>query len=258
MFKRLMMGLLAASLLVAWVVPEAEAIRRRARASVINDHTCSQYLPSPPAPSGTPDKCYGATSVTDRLFGAEIVTTEGDCAYFEASDGTCYMPTCEIEGTLVCETLGTCGTRDETLVDLNQLSFIVSSNFNAEDFTATGVAILHPAVGTQRCTDLGEGLYYDYLPDAIVAWSNYTGSFTNIPGNPGTYELIEVCPGFTGAIFDCELWWDSSPDFAGVERPKLPCCGETNSITVQIPGGGGAVTSDIGGLSHRLLCSDFQ
>ena len=76
MFKRHMMGLLAASFLVAWVVPEAEAIVIRRVNTVQSFHSCQQYLPESTTQL---DPCFGATKVTDTLYGMDASTDEATC-----------------------------------------------------------------------------------------------------------------------------------------------------------------------------------
>ena len=225
MFKRLMIGLVAVGVVAIFIAETANATVSRRRRTVENLHGCVL------------DPCSGATSVTDRIFGAEEVPLEGGvCAYFQALDGKCYRPTCEITGTLVCENTDyVCGVVETTTVGLTQLSFQSEAFFNDVDYTAIGITVLDRTVGEGACHDEGAGNYLDYLPDAIVALSVYALS------GGSSYELLEVCPTFAGDTFVCEPWWNST---SADPRPKLPCCGDPTTLTVSVTGGGRVTSND--------------
>lgn len=243
MFKRYMIGLVAASLVIAWLVPEAGALFWRGRTSVFSIHTCLEFLPD----EVTIDPCFGAEEVMDRVFGAEEVTTtttKDGCLtlgyFWSEAQSKCYKPTCEIKGTLVCENTDKCGIVDETTVGLSQSSFEAQGFFNDEDFTAKTYSDLDQTDGQFVCEEKGLGAFLDYLPDAIVTLTTYIGTFTNISGAT-IYERIDVCPtyGLTGEDneYDCEFWWDSTlVDNAEnpLPRPNLPCCSEQFQLTVNI------------------------
>ena len=136
--------------------------------------------------------------------------------------------------------------------------FSEEAEFKVTDATATDLAVLDPEIGQVLCNGIyGEGvtLFNSYLPTQFVAHSIYKGTFTNIPDMPDTYELIERCTLTTGSdVYTCVKLWDSTES---ADPPHLPCCGEENTLTVQIePVGGGKVTSDDGKIDCPGDCSE--
>ncbi|MCB2147809.1 MAG: hypothetical protein KQI81_15125 [Deltaproteobacteria bacterium] len=225
MFKRLLMGLLAASLLVVWVVPEAHAIVRRYWYTVENNHDCS-----------VGDLCEGATSVTDTLYGW---------------DGT--NATCEVTGRVICIPLNggeICSDENTTAGLSTGDNFTDQEDFDIETKLASTLTKLDPLVGDLLCSEkysTTETQYKDFIPNGFLAHSVYEGSFGNIDEEtpPTTYELIESCIIVNGTNqYDCTKIWDST---SSDPPPPLPCCGVTNTLTVAIaPNGTGTVESSGG------------
>ena len=65
MNQRFLLSLIAACLLMTWMVPEASALSVRFPRSVENFHTCEEFIPG----TAIRDPCFGAKSVTDTLYG---------------------------------------------------------------------------------------------------------------------------------------------------------------------------------------------
>ena len=242
MSKKHMIGLLAAVLFTVFIAETANAFTFRIQRSVDNIHDCLSNT----------DDCYGAKRVTDRLFGAEIVTVpdEETCAYIELN-GKCYKPTCEMTGTLVCQsTEDQCGVVTNTQVGLTQDSFESEAYFNTVG-TALGVTILEIEAGEFACRNASAGSYVDYLPYAIVAVSSYYKDDTT---DSQFYEFVDVCPGVydtdLGKTYDCTKVWASSAEYS-TPRPHLACCGEQNTLTVDVTTEGGTVTSEPAGINCR-------
>lgn len=238
MFKRLIICLVAVGLVTIFTI-SANAFYWRGRGTVENFHNCK---------SG--ESCYDAEKVVDRLFGAvevDGVLALEDCDYFwDSENGKCWQPTCEMTGTVVCEESGgDCGLLEFTDVGIDQDSFQSEAYFTSED-TATGIGLLTRDLGVEACGNYG--IYSDYKPNAIMGLSSYYIKGASDP----FYEFIDVCPDFQPDPsdpfkrdkFNCKLLWSS---LESVEQPHLPCCGVTNTLTVQIEtGGGGTVTSSDG------------
>jgi len=231
MSKKIMIGLFSVALLTVFIAQSAYSLTFRIKRSVDNIHTCSEG-----------QKCYGAKRVMDRLFGAEIVELEEgeDCPGFE-KDGKCYTITCEMTGTLVCQTLGECGVVENTLVGLTESSFQSEVYFANE--TATGITFLEYEVGNGYCSDLGEGSFLDYLPNAIVAFTTYYDE-----NDSPFYKFIDVCPGATGDTYNCGDPVFESEVPSEVFPIKLPCCGEPTTLNVYVTGLG-TVTSNDGNIN---------
>ena len=75
MFKRLMIGLMAVGLVTIFIAEAAHARASRLRRTVENIHSCQEFLPG----TEMPDLCYGATTVTDTLYGYDDSTKEATC-----------------------------------------------------------------------------------------------------------------------------------------------------------------------------------
>lgn len=236
MFKRYMIGLAAVGLVIIFMAQAANATVRRIRRTVENYHDCNDY--GPPVP------CYNAVSVTDKAFGAVwIKKAPCDPGQFEITDIAgytgCYESACEMTGTLICATADICGVLETTPVGLIQDSF-ESEGYFGENRKAIGISVLDTTTGEQACIDAEAGRFYDYKPDAILVLTTY--SFAS----PPDYALIEVCPTYSfgggpggSDQFLCQEVWNSDMG----EQPRLPCCGEVNTLTVTVEGQG-TVTSD--------------
>ena len=246
MFKRLMIGLVAVGLVTIFIAEVAHARASRLRRTVENIHSCKQYLPG----TTTPDLCYGATSVTDTLYGVNEETGEAICTMLGRV--ICDAP----PGEELC-------SQGEEPAALDALSFSATATFDLTD--ATNETLLSEADGKLVCdATYGEGTkFINYWPYRFKVRSIYIGtSFPNLPPNTVTYELIEDCVlqydenDVPLDEYVCTKEWDSSPASLGTERPYLPCCGEQNTITVEIPGGGGVVTSDPSGIDCPGDCDE--
>ena len=248
MFKRYMIGLFAASLLVAWVVPEAAATVRRIRRTVENFHSCAEYVPDSPTEK---DLCYGAEEVTDTLYGLD-------------ADGV----TCTMNGRVVCDAPPTEEFCSEGIEEayLDTTCFSASATFDLTDEEATNETLLSTEVGQDVCDSYAPGgpgttTFVNYWPYKLRAYSIYIGeNFPNLPEGTTRYELIEDCTikydagGNPLDEYVCNKIWDSSPEFEGIDPPHLPCCGAQFTLTVEIePAGGGAVTSE-SALESEINC----
>ena len=132
MFKRLMIGLVAVGLVVLFIAEAANALSIRRRNTVENFHKCLQLLPD-----GTRDPCYGATAVTDTLYGVL-----GADAF------------CRITGMVVCQLPegGICtDTSNETILTLD--SFVAGASFVTETRSAVDLTVLPLAEGQDVCDD---------------------------------------------------------------------------------------------------------
>ena len=234
MFKRLMIGLVAVGLVTLFIAESANARAIRYRRTVENFHSCQEYIPG----SETPDLCYGAETVTDTLYG------------YEADEATCIMT-----GRVICdapptEELCSFGVEPAHL-DVN--SFSASATFDPTD--ATNETLLSTEDGQAICdaTYPGQGtVFVNYWPYVFMVHSHYESitGFPNIGEGSHTYELVEHCtfdPDSGSDEYVCTKIWDSlSQD----DPPHFPCCGEVNTLTVEITeGGGGVVTSEPSGIN---------
>jgi len=243
MVKRLMTGLLVASLLMVWGLPEADAYDRRLRRSVENLHSCEQYFPGTGDP-GTPDPCYGAESVTDTLYGW---------------DGTKAL--CKMTGRVICipENNGLICSDSESESVLTTASFSDTATFDVK--TAADLTVLDQQAGQDVCDfeypPDDSTTFAKFWPNVFLAHSFYTGDFTNLytegESPVTTYELFEVCTIQTDdPEYDCVTLWDSVngsdglPGIGGEPMPHLPCCGVSNELTVNVSGEG-TVTSEYNG-----------
>jgi hypothetical protein len=243
MFKRFMIGLVAVGLVVIFMTEAANALVFRGRNTVVNTHICNQFLPG----TQIPDLCYGADSVSDRLTGLDGVEA-----------------TCTMTGMLVCEqeTGGICSdSTNEAPLTTN--SFISINNlFDLKTNTAQDLTSLVSGDGQQLCNEQfpqETTVFTKFWPSAFLAYSVYEDkdtAFPNIGVDQTTYELIQRCTIEPGdELYSCTTVWDSSPTYADSPRPHLPCCGESNTLTVNVTEGG-TVTSDPAGINCGTLGTD--
>ena len=216
MFKRLMFGLFAVGLVAVFTVETANSAVGRYRRSVENLHKCETST----------DPCYGAESVTDTLYGW---------------DGTNAI--CNMTGRVFCDPLDNgeiCSDADSN-TKLTSASFSNTATFLVD--TASDLTVLDDATGQQVCDaeyPPETTVFNKFWPNAFLAYSTY--KFPTSFGKPD-YELIEKCFIQTDdPEYSCTKLWDSTYQSL---PPHLPCCGETNTLTVEIADGvGGTVTSE--------------
>lgn len=219
MFKRLMFGLFAVGLVAVFTAETANGAVGRYRRSVENLHKCETAL----------DPCYGAESVTDILYGW---------------DGTNAI--CNMTGRVFCDPLDNgeiCSDADSN-TKLTSASFSNTATFDVE--TASDLTVLDAVTGQMVCdTEYPEitTVFNKFWPNAFVAHSTY--KFPTTSGKPD-YELIERCLIQTDdPKYSCITLWDSTSQ---VPPLHLPCCGESNTLTVNVIGSG-TVVSDPAGIN---------
>jgi hypothetical protein len=215
MVKRHTITFVAVCLVTIFIAEAANALIFRSRRSVENFHNCTEVT----------DPCYGATSVTDRLYGW---------------DGT--KAICEMTGRLFC----TPENNDEICSDsdapapLYQASFSETATFDVA--TAENLTVLNDEVGQDACDSYYDGRSTDFekfWPNQFLAHTVYT-----FDDDRPDYELIETCEIVTDdPQYACEEVWNST---STAPHPHLPCCGESNTLTVNVSKGG-TVTSDYNG-----------
>jgi hypothetical protein len=236
-----MIGLVAATLLVAWVVPEAEAVVRRGCRTVENSHTCLQYI----GDTEEPDLCYGAEKVTDTLYGLDL-------------SGAAI---CTMYGRVICdpgEGDEICSEGDET-APLDVSTFSSSSTFDLTNAEAINETFLSKTEGQAVCdyyypdgsieypTDFRNFTPYRFMAHTVYKIETAGEYFTNIGEGVTTYELIQSCvlPAAGGDEYTCTTIWDSVSGPG--DPPHLPCCGAQFTATVVTdPEDGGVVTSESG------------
>lgn len=215
MFKRTAIGLVALVLVTIFVAESANAIAIRLRRSVENFHECADG-----------DPCFQATEVTDRLYGFDGVNA-----------------ICEMEGRLFCDPLdnGEICSDAETNAALATASFSAAATFNVD--TAENLTVLDDYTGQTACNQeypARETVFRKFWPNQFIAHTIY--SFDGGPRDGhDDYELIEKCFIQTDdPEYVCTPLWDS---LSNGPRPHLPCCGESNTLTVDVIGSG-TVTSE--------------
>jgi hypothetical protein len=248
-----MIGLVAVGLVAIFIAEAANAATVRRRNTVENEHTCNKFLDD----GVTLDKCFGADSVADRLYGWDEVNE---------------IAICKMTGTVVCVSdIKTCtGTTNEARLDTSAFfaigEFVSVTEGEDTSFIARDLTVLPFDLGQEACIEAfpdDPSTFDRFWPRKAVAYSVYTDDdlvdpFPNISGTDNVFELIELCDvEEPDILYNCAPLWDST---SGAPMPKLPCCGESNTLTVQSPGGGtvtgGTVTSDDSGITCGTLGTD--
>lgn len=250
MFKRLIIWLVAVGLVTIFVATAANAFYWRGRGAVDTHFTCPiDGLANCPA------------SFRDRIVGAVEVSeasSEESCDYYwDSSSGKCYQPTCVMTGTLVCEYADDCGLIYNFPVTLIGESFKSQENFTeGEAGTAIGIGFLKNAETICSDSEYG-GDYSDYSPNAGFGETSFfdgvDATGIEVKKQQDFFPNYAFSNTYQRNIFNTSVLWSSTGGSSIPEPLHFPCCGESNSLTVNVNGSGTVSISDPAGTTN---CDD--